>query len=275
MLAAAAALSLLAGIGLGMNLERSRAPTREDTATSPAKPVLVGGNVLSVAGQDRDYLVSVYNPGTAPIEVLYLEANTISPPVRALPRAGTIIAPGTWHWIGLRLPGGCSYVDPAKLLAVVTRGPATERVLVPLPQVSHVLEDHFVLRCSTRQRPTVAALAGLWSVAPESRRPTAGRLVLQFTPDGRFASQDEVSREWDIAGRYRLLDDRLVINVERGHTFTCGPGDRLTWRAALLEDGRLALDFSERREDACGEPAGTTWVAFRLLGEMSRFGPSA
>jgi hypothetical protein len=195
--------------------------------------------------------------------VLHLDANTIAPDPP--PDAdGTTIDPGAWREVPLQVSRRCSFVDTLKLVAVVSsERSGTTTVVVGLPGFSQVLEDQFVLRCSERVVPTPEELVGLWTVDPASRSPSAARLVMRFRAGGRFAFEAGGTEEWDIEGRYRLRGRRLSLRVERGRTFGCEAGDVLRWQATLVQDGRLALEFP-RRQDACGEPGGVTWLASLL-----------
>jgi hypothetical protein len=258
-----AALALAAGIGLGVNLERATTAAPEEALDDSAAIALVGGSVTPSPGRGRDFVVAVFNAGSFPVDVLHLDANTIAPDP-PLDSEGTTIEPGTWRDVPLQVSSRCSFVDTLKLAAVVSsERSGTTTVVIGLSDFSPALENHFVLSCSERAALAPAELVGLWLVDPASRSPSAAPLAMRFRPGGLFELEAPGTEEWDIDGRYRLRGPRLSLRIERGRTFGCEAGDVLRWQATLVQDGRLALEFP-RRQDACGEPGGVTWLASRL-----------
>lgn len=104
-------------------------------------------------------------------------------------------------------------------------------------------------------------LVGVWMQVEDPER--LGWLV-RFTSGTRFAMDDggQLLTAPDARGTYDL-DDGVMTFSNQGAA-RCGEGDRWSWRATLVEGGRLQVVHLDEATGPCRIPTQTRWTLVRV-----------
>jgi hypothetical protein len=265
------ALALALGAGVGTRLAGS-----SDDGGGDARPELVAGEVTRVtdaAGDGPMLELPVTNVGTEPVQVL--AAQTL-PATGSLVRdesGGATVEPGRWESLPLVLPTGCQDVDTGavQVLVRVADDTGTDadpvEVTLPLPAEGRALSDHVATTCGAGSPPDARQLQGLWLLDQDYLPTGQPHLALLLDAEGRFridSTGNVLDGPTDRAGRYRAEDGRLALRITRSSCESCEPGDRVSARVNLLEDGRLHLTVPRDAAGGCGALSGVEWVLTRL-----------
>lgn len=272
--AAVAVVCLAAGAALGTSWDGAVLPVNGQAAGPPAALTAGSVSALDDPGDPRahGFEVNVFNAGEQELRVFVVRLIGSSTTVTT--GGAETVPPKSWARVPFWLPEMCTVPTPPYVTALRVRvlqpGSAEEPVL-NLAEPADAVVEHHEREC----RPTTALsrgrLTGLWYVEEWRGRweELAGRSLMRFTSDGRFAFDPEgwmfVEGRQGFFGTYRLQDDQLRLRAEGG--YACEVGFREVWRTTLLEEDRLQLDIVRSDGGYCHTPPGDQQVLRRLVPE--------
>lgn len=110
------------------------------------------------------------------------------------------------------------------------------------------------------RRPAVSDLIGVWR--SDGGQPWGQSLLLRFSPDGTFASDERGLLDTTPAavGTYELNDGTITFTASIASQW-CATNDTWAWEAALSEDGRLKVVVVDLASGECtGYSTPTSWT---------------
>lgn len=272
--AAVAVVCLAVGAVLGARWDEAELPLTAQGAAPPAALTAGSVSALDDPGDPRahGFEVNLFNAGEQELRVFVIRLIGSSTPVTT--GDPEIVPPRSWARVPFWLPEMCTVPTPPYVTAVRVRvllPGATEEPLLNLAEPAAAVVDRHERECQPTTALSRSRLTGLWYVEEWRGRweELAGRSLMRFTSDGRFAFDPEgrmfVEGGQGFFGTYRLHGDRLRLRAEGGYSCTVGFSE--VWRTTLLDKDRLQLDVVRSDGGFCHTPPGDQQVLRRLVPE--------
>jgi hypothetical protein len=220
-----------------------------------------------VAG--ADFELPVYNSTNAHVDVTLLALEGASSSLSSDTKRD--ISPGEWTVLPFSVSPNCDRVGrrpiPSVKLRLRTAVDRSETSL-PLPEQGKVLLDYQTAICAVGPTIGPRQLLGVWILQDVYGPDTylSGLHLMRFSRDGSFAADPEGgvdSRDVAVRGHYRLRNELLTIEMDRG--YACAAGTHVTWRLALDDNDHQLMSMVWINGNCPDGAPGDLWVARRVL----------